>query len=56
MMPRIRNGSTKCRLKKRVRVAFATENPPQTHSAISSPTRGTADTRLVITVAPQKLI
>jgi hypothetical protein len=37
-------------------VALVIENPPQTQYAISSPTNGTAVTRLVITVAPQKLI
>ena len=32
------------------------ENPPHNQYAIFSPTTGTAVTRLVITVAPQKLI
>jgi len=37
-------------------VAFEMEKPPQIQYAIFSPTKGMAVTRLVITVAPQKLI
>jgi len=37
-------------------VASPTENPPHNQVAIFSPTKGTAVTKLVITVAPQKLI
>lgn len=38
------------------KVAPLTENPPHNQYAIFSPTTGTAVTKLVITVAPQKLI
>lgn len=41
-------------MKNRVRVALSTEKPPQTHSTRSVPMYGIADSRLVITVAPQK--
>jgi hypothetical protein len=37
-------------------VAFPTENPPHNHSTIELPTKGIAEKRFVITVAPQKLI
>jgi len=50
------NGSIKCNAKNRFRVALSTANPPQIHSTISSPIKGTADAKLVITVAAQKLI
>jgi hypothetical protein len=49
-------GKTKCRTKKRFKVALSTEKPPQTHITIGSPTNGIAETKFVITVAPQKLI
>lgn len=39
--------------KKRLRVACPTEKPPQSHWTIKSPIKGIADTRFVITVAPQ---
>jgi len=42
--------------KKRFRVGLSTENPPQRVCTIVGPAIGTTDTRLVITVAPQKLI
>lgn len=48
------NGRIKWRAKNRVRVALSTENPPQIHSTRSVPMYGTADSKLVITVAPQK--
>jgi len=40
-------------VKNRVSVAFLTANPPQIHWTRSVPTKGIADIRLVITVAPQ---
>ncbi len=48
------NGNRKCRVKNRFKVALSTANPPQTHCTRSIPKYGTADKRLVITVAPQK--
>lgn len=47
-------GRRKWRVKNRVRVAFLTENPPQSQVTISPPIIGTADAKLVMTVAPQK--
>lgn len=47
-------GIRKCKEKNRFKVLFLTENPPQSHFTISSPKKGMAETRLVITVAPQK--
>ena len=47
-------GSKKCNVKNRVKVAFLTENPPHNQYTSSCPTKGTAEARLVITVAPQK--
>jgi hypothetical protein len=41
-------------VKNRVKVALSTANPPHTHCTKSTPKYGTADRRLVITVAPQK--
>lgn len=35
-------------------MALSTENPPQIHSTRFVPIYGTAESRLVITVAPQK--
>ena len=46
-------GKRKWNVKKRVRVAFLTANPPQSHKTISFPIRGIAEAKLVITVAPQ---
>jgi hypothetical protein len=37
-------------------VALLTQNPPHNHSTIELPINGTAENKLVITVAPQKLI
>lgn len=48
------NGSKKCSIKKRFNVAPLTENPPHNHSTIIFPIKGIADTKFVITVAPQK--
>lgn len=47
-------GRIKWKAKNRVRVALSTENPPQIHSTRLVPMYGMADSRLVITVAPQK--
>lgn len=44
----------KCKEKNRFKVDWPTENPPQTHSTTEVPRYGIAETRLVITVAPQK--
>jgi len=52
----MRNGTIKCKVKKRVRVALDTVKPPQTHATIVGPTKGIAESRLVMTVAPQNLI
>lgn len=48
------NGRRKCRAKNRVRVALSTEKPPHTHSTRLVPMYGIADSKLVMTVAPQK--
>lgn len=48
------NGRRKWNVKNRVSVALSTENPPQIHSTRAVPMYGTAESRLVITVAPQK--
>lgn len=48
------NGNRKWNAKKRFRVALSTEKPPQIHCTRSFPMYGTAERRLVITVAPQK--
>jgi hypothetical protein len=37
-------------------VALPIEKPPHSHSTIEAPIKGIAEKRLVITVAPQKLI
>lgn len=47
------NGRIKWNAKKRVRVALSTENPPQIHSTRVVPMYGIADSKFVITVAPQ---
>jgi hypothetical protein len=49
-------GKTKCKAKNLFKVALFTEKPPQINSTISCPIHGIALTRLVITVAPHKLI
>lgn len=46
-------GNRKWKAKNRVRVALSTEKPPQIHWTSSFPMYGTADIRLVMTVAPQ---
>jgi hypothetical protein len=52
-IPAITKGIRKCSAKNRVSVALSTANPPHTHCTISFPTQGIADSRFVITVAPQ---
>lgn len=51
---RIINGKIKWKEKNRVKVGLSTEKPPQIHSTNVIPMYGIADTKLVITVAPQK--
>lgn len=46
-------GNKKWKVKNRVSVAFPTEYPPHTHCTKISPIYGIADSRFVITVAPQ---
>jgi len=46
-------GKRKCSIKNRLKVAPPTENPPHSHSTILFPMYGIAETRFVITVAPQ---
>jgi len=46
-------GRKKWSIKNRDRVAWLIENPPHNHCTIVSPKYGIADTRFVITVAPQ---
>jgi hypothetical protein len=63
-IPAITNGVGKCSAKNpvnvalstanRVNVTLPTANPPHTHWTIFFPTYGIADSRFVITVAPQK--
>lgn len=47
-------GNKKWKVKNRVRVALSTANPPQIHWTIVVPKYGIAETKFVITVAPQK--
>src|SRR3546814_19666768 len=54
--PAITNGSRKCREKKRVSAALSTAKTPSSQLTIASPTTGKAEHRLVLTVAPPKLI
>lgn len=53
LAPAIRNGNRKWNAKNRVRVALSIENPPQIHCTRVSPIYGTAESRFVMTVAPQ---
>lgn len=46
-------GIKKWNVKNRFRVALSTANPPQIHWTIISPMKGMAETKFVITVAPQ---
>jgi len=50
------NGNRKWIIKNRFSVAPPTENPPHNHSTIIFPMYGIAETKFVITVAPQNLI
>jgi hypothetical protein len=54
--PMMANGRIKWNAKNRFKVALSTANPPQIHSTRDFPIYGMAEKRLVITVAPQKLI
>lgn len=47
------NGRRKWSIKNRDNVAWLIENPPQSHCTIVLPKYGIADTRFVMTVAPQ---
>jgi hypothetical protein len=47
------NGMIKWKEKNRLSVALSTANPPQTHWTIISPIYGIAESKFVITVAPQ---
>jgi hypothetical protein len=49
-------GSKKCKEKNLFNVAFETLKPPQINSTKSCPKTGIADSKLVITVAPHRLI
>ena len=49
-------GRIKWNVKNRVRVALSIANPHQTHCIKSIPRYGMAESKLVITVAPQKYI
>jgi len=51
-----RNGARKWNVKNRVSVALSTANPPQSHVTRLAPQYGMAENKLVMTVAPQKLI
>lgn len=51
-----KNGIKKWKVKNRVKVGLSTAKPPQSQVTSELPTYGTALKRLVITVAPQKLI
>lgn len=47
------NGKIKWKVKNRVSVALSTEKPPQIHCTKFVPMYGMAESRFVITVAPQ---
>ena len=49
-------GKTKCKTKNRFKVGLSTEKPPHNQITKSFPTIGNAPKRLVITVAPHRLI
>lgn len=53
IIPKISIGRIKWREKKRIRVGFSTEGPPQIQLVISIPKIGMAERVPVITVAPQ---
>jgi hypothetical protein len=52
-MARVMIGSKKCNIKNLFRVAELTDNPPHNIFTKKSPIRGIADSKFVITVAPQ---
>lgn len=54
IIPASKKGIKKWSAKNRLKVAIPIENPPHNHWTIISPIHGTAEIRLVITVAPQK--
>ncbi len=56
LTPQSRKALQNVKLKKRFNVALSTQKPPQSQSTIEGPTTGIAENKLVITVAPQKLI
>jgi hypothetical protein len=55
-IPIIAKGNKKCKLKNLFNVALFTEKPPHNHSTKVNPIKGITENKLVITVAPQKLI
>ena len=54
--PKIKESNQSCKLKNLFHVGLSTEYAPHNHVVILSPTSGIALNKLVITVAPQKLI
>lgn len=48
-------GKLKWKAKNCVRLALSTESPPQIHCTSSLPIYGMADSRFLITVAPQNM-
>ena len=52
----ITKGSKKCKVKNFPNVGVSTEKPPHNHKTNFGPITGTAENKLVITVAPHKLI
>jgi hypothetical protein len=50
------NGNKKCKTKNLFNVGLSTEKPPHNQLTIKSPIIGKAPNKLVITVAPQRLI
>jgi hypothetical protein len=49
-------GNKKCKTKKRFSVGLSTEKPPHSQLTINFPIIGNAPNKLVITVAPHRLI
>jgi hypothetical protein len=56
LMPAIKKGNKKCKVKNRVKEELSTAKPPQKIFTMIVPNLGITQIRLVITVAPQKLI
>jgi len=52
----IMSGNKKCKTKKRFNVGLSNEKPPHNQLTINLPIIGKAPNKLVITVAPHKLI